>query len=79
MPYPFLPGVRDMDDTSWKLKVLSVASGIPITKTMRQAIDFVWDQVERQSPHKLERAKRKVGDRKEYDRVVPILGTKLNQ
>ncbi len=61
MPYPFQPGLKLMEETSWKLKVLSVAGGVSIKEIIKQSVNYIWNAVEEQSPGKLARAKKEVG------------------
>jgi len=58
MPYPFQPGIRDMERTAYKLKVLAVAGEVSIPEMIRQVVDHVYGQADQP---KLKEAEEKVG------------------
>jgi hypothetical protein len=60
-PYPFGRGLRGMDKTSYKLKVISEALGKPMTETTREVIDYVYDMLDLEVR---EKAAKKVGKKK---------------
>lgn len=52
MRYPFEAKLRYLEETSYKLKILSVAEGRPITKVVKDVVDFAYDNLDADSRQK---------------------------
>lgn len=61
MSYPFQERLKDMDETSWKLKLMAVAGEVPVSEMCRQIVDRVFDLVDQT---KIKEAEKKLGRRK---------------
>jgi hypothetical protein len=46
MRYPFEAKLRYLEETSYKLKILSVAEGRPITKVVKDVVDFAYNNLD---------------------------------
>lgn len=46
MPYPFQMGLKNMGETSHKLKILAVAGGVTVAEMCRQVVDHAYDLVD---------------------------------
>lgn len=64
MRYPFEAKLRYLEETSYKLKVLSVAEGKPITKVVKGIVDFAYDNLDDEARKK---AVDKLGEFKSKD------------
>ena len=59
MRYPFEAKLKYLEETSYKLKILSVAEGRPITKVVKDVVDFAYDNLDAETRQK---AMDKVGE-----------------
>jgi len=48
MPYPFTPKLENLEKTSFKLKIISVAEGKPISKIIVEIVDDAYEQYDRE-------------------------------
>ena len=62
MPYPFQMGVKNMDESSWKLKVMAISGDVPVSEMCRQIIDWAFNQVDQK---KIKQAEKQLGRRKQ--------------
>ena len=52
MRYPFGAKLRYLEETSYKLKILSVAEGRPITKVVKEVVDCAYDSLDAETRQK---------------------------
>ncbi|GEM_PF-5736012 len=65
MPYPFAGKIRNLEEASYKLKILSVARKEPISKVIARAVDGIFGKCD---PQEIQEAISKIGKSKHAER-----------
>ena len=69
MPYPFVQKIKDTEDASYKLKILSVAMKKPISTVIIKAVDVFFEEYDKKE---IQEASMKLGKPKHSERTGNI-------